>query len=49
MTVINFPMSYIYGIATFGFVLMTFRFIQVAIRHQQQGWSSFERSREIEN
>ena len=49
MTVIDFPMSYVYGFVTFGFVMMTFRSVQVAIRHQRQGWSSLERPGEIEN
>ena len=31
MTVIDFPMSYIYGFVAFGFVMMTFRSVQVAI------------------
>ncbi len=49
MTVIDFPMSYVYGFVTFGFVMMTFRSVQVAIRHQRKGWGSLERPGEIEN
>ncbi len=43
MTVVDFPMSYIYAIVTVGFALMTFRAAQVAIRHWRRGWSSLER------
>lgn len=48
MTVIDFPMSYVYGVVTFGFVLMTIRSVQVAFRHWQQGWSVLERPGERE-
>ncbi len=48
MTVVDFPMSYIYGFVAFGFVMMTFRGVQVAIRHWRQGWSVLERPGEAE-
>jgi len=32
MTVVDFPMSYIYGCVTFGFAMMTFRAVQVMVR-----------------
>jgi TRAP-type C4-dicarboxylate transport system permease small subunit len=48
MTVIDVPMSYIYGFVAFGFVMMTFRSIQVAVRHWRQGWSVLERPGEAE-
>ena len=31
MTVVDFPMSYIYGFVTFGFAMMTFRSVQVTV------------------
>ena len=46
MTVVDFPMSYIYGIVAAGFALMTFRSIEVAWRHWRQGWSVLERPAE---
>ena len=48
MTVVDFPMSYIYGFVAFGFVMMTFRSIQVGVRHWKQGWSVLERPGEQE-
>jgi TRAP-type C4-dicarboxylate transport system permease small subunit len=48
MTVIDFPMSYIYGFVAFGFVMMTFRAAQVSVRHWRQGWSVLERPGEAE-
>ena len=48
MTVIDLPMSYIYGFVAFGFVMMTFRAVQVGIRHWRQGWSVLERPGEVE-
>ncbi|MEO8303547.1 MAG: TRAP transporter small permease [Betaproteobacteria bacterium] len=48
MTVVDVPMSYIYGIVGFGFVMMTFRAIQVTVRHWKQGWSVLERPGEAE-
>ncbi|MEP7329657.1 MAG: TRAP transporter small permease [Betaproteobacteria bacterium] len=46
MTVVDFPMSYVYGFVAFGFVMMTFRAMQVAIRHWRQGYSVLERPEE---
>jgi TRAP-type C4-dicarboxylate transport system permease small subunit len=48
MTVVDFPMSYIYGFVGLGFAMMTFRAVQVAIRHWKQGWSVLERPGEVE-
>jgi TRAP-type transport system small permease protein len=48
MTVVDFPMSYVYGFVAFGFVMMSFRAIQVAVRHWKQGWSVLERPGEQE-
>jgi len=48
MTVIDVPMSYIYGFVAFGFVMMTFRSLQVAVRHWRQGWSVLERPGDAE-
>jgi TRAP-type C4-dicarboxylate transport system permease small subunit len=49
MTVVDIPMSVIYGIVTAGFALMTFRSVQVAIRHRRQGWSALERPGDVED
>jgi len=46
MTIIDFPMSYVYGVVAAGFVLMTFRAIQVGLQHWRQGWSVLERPSE---
>jgi TRAP-type transport system small permease protein len=46
MTVIDWPMSYVYGFVAAGFVLMTFRAIQVALLHWRRGWSVLERPEE---
>jgi TRAP-type C4-dicarboxylate transport system permease small subunit len=46
MTIVDFPMSYVYGIVAAGFALMTFRSIEVAWRHWRQGWSVLERPAE---
>ncbi len=46
MTVVDFPMSYVYGFVAFGFAMMTFRAIQVAYLHRKQGWSVLERPEE---
>jgi TRAP-type C4-dicarboxylate transport system permease small subunit len=46
MTVIDWPMSYIYGFVAAGFLLMTFRAIQVAVLHWRRGWSVLERPEE---
>lgn len=48
MTVVDFPMSYVYALVGLGFVLMTFRAVQVAGRHWKQGWSVLERPGEQE-
>lgn len=46
MTVIDWPMSYVYGFVAGGFVLMTWRAAQVALQHWRQGWSVLERPEE---
>ena len=46
MTVIDWPMSYVYGFVAAGFVLMTFRSVQVAALHWRRGWSVLERPEE---
>ena len=46
MTVIDWPMSYVYGFVAAGFVLMTFRAIQVAVLHWRRGWSVLDRPEE---
>lgn len=46
MTIVDFPMSYVYGMVALGFALMTFRSLQVAWRHWKQGWSVLERPAE---
>lgn len=46
MTVIDWPMSYVYGFVAAGFVLMTFRAVQVALLHWRRGWSVLERPEE---
>lgn len=48
MTVIDVPMSVIYSFVMAGFVLMTIRAVQVAVRHWRQGWSVLERPGESE-
>ena len=48
MTVIDVPMSVIYSFVMAGFALMTFRAVQVAIRHWRRGWSVLERPGESE-
>ena len=48
MTVIDVPMSMIYGFVAAGFALMTLRASQVALRHWRQGWSVLERPGEAE-
>ncbi len=48
MTVIDLPMSYVYGMVGVGFVLCTYRSVQVAIRHWRRGWSVLERAGEEE-
>ena len=46
MTVIDWPMSYVYAFVALGFVLMTFRAVQVALLHWRRGWSVLERPEE---
>jgi TRAP-type transport system small permease protein len=48
MTVVDFPVSIVYGFVTAGFALMTLRAVQVAVRHWRQGWSALERPGEAE-
>jgi TRAP-type C4-dicarboxylate transport system permease small subunit len=48
MTVVDVPMSAIYAIVTAGFALMTYRAVEVAVRHWRQGWSVLERPGEAE-
>lgn len=48
MTVIDFPMSYVYGAVGVGFALMTWRAVQLAILHWRRGWSVLERPGEDE-
>ena len=43
MTVVDFPMSYVYGMVTFGFAMMSYRAIVLAIQHWRQGYSALER------
>jgi TRAP-type C4-dicarboxylate transport system permease small subunit len=43
MTVVDFPMSYVYGMVTFGFGMMAFRSVMLAIKHWRQGYSVLER------
>jgi TRAP-type transport system small permease protein len=48
MTVVNFSMAWIYGCVALGFLMMTFRAIQVGFLHKRQGWSTLERPGEQE-
>jgi len=48
MTVVDLPMSYVYALVTLGFAMMTFRAVQVAVRHGRRGWSLLERPGETE-
>jgi TRAP-type C4-dicarboxylate transport system permease small subunit len=48
MTVVDFPISAVYGLVAFGFAMMALRAIQVAIRHGRRGWSVLERPGETE-
>jgi TRAP-type transport system small permease protein len=43
MVVIDWPMSIVFGIATFGFALMAARAVQVALRHWRDGDSPLTR------
>jgi TRAP-type C4-dicarboxylate transport system permease small subunit len=49
MTVIDVPMSTVYALVTLGFAMMTFRAVQVAVRHRRRGWSLLERPGESED
>ncbi len=49
MTVVNFPMSVVYGLVALGFALMTWRSIVLAQRHAQRGWSLLERPSEMQD
>ena len=48
MTIVDFPMSVIYGLVAAGFALCTLRSVGVAVRHWRQGWSVLERPGEHE-
>lgn len=48
MTVVDFPMSYIYAMVAAGFAMMTFRSAQLAVVHWRQGWSVLERPAEAQ-
>jgi TRAP-type transport system small permease protein len=48
MTVVNFSMAWIYGCVALGFLMMTFRAIQIGLLHKRQGWSTLERPGEQE-
>ncbi|RPH45877.1 MAG: TRAP transporter small permease [Burkholderiales bacterium] len=48
MTVVDLSMKWIYGAVTLGFAMMTFRSVQVALRHRRRGWSLLERPGETE-
>ncbi len=43
MTVVDLPMSYVYGFVAAGFTMMTYRAAEVTLRHWKRGWSSLER------
>jgi TRAP-type C4-dicarboxylate transport system permease small subunit len=43
MTVVDAPMNVVYGVVLLGFVALTFRSVQVAMRHWKRGWSVLER------
>ncbi|MEO5735125.1 MAG: TRAP transporter small permease [Rubrivivax sp.] len=43
MTIVDAPMNLVYGMVLFGFVAMTFRSVQVMLRHWRRGWSVLER------
>lgn len=49
MTVVDLSMKWIYGAVTLGFAMMTFRAVQVALRHKRRGWSLLERPGETED
>ena len=43
MTIVDAPMNIVYGVVLLGFVALTFRSIEVAVRHWRRGWSVLER------
>ena len=43
MTIVDAPMNIVHGVVLLGFVALTFRSIQVALRHWRRGWSVLER------
>ena len=43
MTIVDAPMNIVYGVVLLGFAAMTFRSLQVALRHWRRGWSVLER------
>jgi TRAP-type C4-dicarboxylate transport system permease small subunit len=43
MAIVDLPMGIVYGVVMFGFVLMTFRAVQVAIGNWRRGYSVLER------
>ena len=43
MTIVDAPMNIVYGVVLLGFVALTFRSIQVAMRHWRRGYSVLER------
>ena len=43
MTIVDAPMNIVYGVCLFGFVAMTFRSAQVALKHWRRGYSVLER------
>jgi TRAP-type transport system small permease protein len=43
MAIVDLPMGLVYGVVMFGFVLMTFRAVQVAWGNWQRGYSVLER------
>lgn len=48
MTVVDLPMSYVYGFVAAGFAMMTYRAAEVTLRHWRRGWSSLERPGEAD-
>ena len=43
MTIVDLPMNIVYGLCLFGFVMMLYRSVQVAIIHRRRGYSVLER------
>jgi TRAP-type C4-dicarboxylate transport system permease small subunit len=46
MTIVDFPMSYVYAVVALGFAMTTLRALQVARINWRQGWSILERPAE---